>query len=159
MTFFIADNILDNPKQYIEDIYNNDFQSFVDGENVFKNIQPRGDDEFVKKILSMFDGYGINFNFVRKSPLNQLEPNYMHTDEMMGDITCLLYLNEEHPDNDGTTIYDDNKKPLFTIYSKLNRMFAFTSSALHSRNILENFGEDKNARLVQVIFLKKLDDK
>ena len=33
-------------------------------------------------------------------------------------------------------------------------MIAFDSDAPHSRNILENFGQDKSARLVQVIFLK-----
>ena len=73
---------------------------------------------------------------------------------MMGDITCLLYLNEQAPEDDGTTIYDDDKKPLLTMYSKFNRMIAFNADAPHSRNIFDNFGEAESARLVQIIFLK-----
>jgi Rps23 Pro-64 3,4-dihydroxylase Tpa1-like proline 4-hydroxylase len=73
---------------------------------------------------------------------------------MMGDITCILYLNEQAPDNDGTTIYDEDKNPLLTMYSKFNRMVVFNSDAPHSRNILENFGSGEQSRLVQVIFLK-----
>jgi hypothetical protein len=127
----------------------------ADGEYTFKNIQPRDkNDEFAQYVSELFFGYKVDLNFVRKSPLNQEEPNFVHTDEMMGDITCLLYLNEQAPDDDGTTIYDENKKPLLTMYSKFNRMIAFTSNAPHSRNLFDNFGEAQTARLVQVIFLK-----
>jgi hypothetical protein len=127
----------------------------ADGEYTFKNIQPRDkNDEFAKYVSELFIGYKVDLNFVRKSPLNQEEPNFVHTDEMMGDITCLLYLNEQAPEDDGTTIYDEDKKPLLTMYSKFNRMIAFNSDAPHSRNIFDNFGEAKTARLVQVIFLK-----
>jgi hypothetical protein len=73
---------------------------------------------------------------------------------MMGDLTCILYLNEESPSEDGTTIYDEEKKPLIRVYSKFNRMVAFESQLLHSRNIFENFGEEESARLIQVAFLK-----
>jgi len=37
------------------------------------------------------------YNFIRQSPFRQEEPNFIHTDEMMGDITCILYLNQFHP--------------------------------------------------------------
>jgi hypothetical protein len=107
-------------------------------------------------MLSAFPGYAVNWNFVRKSPLNQEEPNFIHTDEMMGDITCILYLNKEKPNEDGTTIYDEDKNPLFVLYSKFNRMIAFSSESPHSRNILENFGDEDSARLIQVIFLKQI---
>jgi hypothetical protein len=73
----------------------------------------------------------------------------------MGDITCILYLNETHPKEDGTTIYDDEELPVCKVYAKFNRLVAFESNLLHSRNIFENFGEDDDARLIQVIFLKK----
>ena len=58
------------------------------------------------------------------------------------------------PVEDGTTIYDDDKNPLVKVYSNYNRMIAFDSNMLHSRNLFENFGEGQNARLIQVIFLK-----
>ena len=155
MNLITFDNIIKNPLSYVEDIHLHGFQDVADGEYTFKNIQPRDkNDEFAKYVSELFIGYKVDLNFVRKSPLNQEEPNFVHTDEMMGDITCLLYLNEQAPEDDGTTIYDEDKKPLLTMYSKFNRMIAFDSNAPHSRNLFKNFGEGQTARLVQVIFLK-----
>ena len=158
MHLLTLDNVIKNPNEYLEQIKNNEFRDIEDaGENKFKNIQFRNlDDEFAKYMLSAFPGYAVNWNFVRKSPLNQEEPNFIHTDEMMGDITCILYLNKEKPNEDGTTIYDEDKNPLFVLYSKFNRMIAFSSESPHSRNILENFGDEESARLIQVIFLKQI---
>lgn len=156
MNIIIFDNVLKDPKSYVLDIHKYGFQDVADGENTFKNIQPRDNtDEFAKYISDLFVSYKVSLNFVRKSPLNQEEPNFVHTDEMMGDITCLLYLNENPPKEDGTTLYDEDDNCLLTMYSKFNRMVAFNSDAPHSRNILENFGTGENARLVQVIFLKE----
>jgi len=155
MNLITFDNIIKDPLSYVSDIHLHGFQDVADGEYVFKNIQPRdNNDEFAKYVSKLFFGYKVDLNFVRKSPLNQEEPNFVHTDEMMGDITCLLYLNEQAPEDDGTTIYDEDKKPLLTMYSKFNRMIAFDSNAPHSRNLFKNFGEGQTARLVQVIFLK-----
>jgi hypothetical protein len=141
----------------VSDIQLHGFQDVADGEYTFKNIQPRDhNDEFAKFVSTLFGSrYKVNLNFVRKSPHKQTEPNFIHTDEMMGDITCILYLNEEAPEDDGTTIYDEDKKPLLTMYSKFNRMIAFNSDAAHSRNIFQNFGQGDKARLVQIIFLRE----
>jgi hypothetical protein len=155
MNLITFDNIIKDPLSYVSDIHLHGFQDVADGEYTFKNIQPRDkNDEFAKYVSELFLGYKVDLNFVRKSPLNQEEPNFVHTDEMMGDITCLLYLNEQAPEDDGTTIYDEDKKPLLTMYSKFNRMIAFNSDAPHSRNLFDNFGEEETARLVQIIFLK-----
>lgn len=157
MNLITFDNIIKDPKAYVSDIYTYEFQDVEDGSNTFRNIQPRDhNDEFAKYVTDLFSGYSVAFNFIRKSPLNQVEPNFIHTDEMMGDITCLLYLNEDDPEDNGTTIYDEDNKPLIVMHSKFNRMVAFNAEAPHSRNILENFGEGESARLVQIIFLKKL---
>lgn len=156
MNLITFDNVIKDPLSYVSDIHYHKFQDFADGGSVFYNIQPRdGNDEFAKYVTNVFDGYEVALNFIRKSPRNQEEPNFIHTDEMMGDITCLLYLNEQAPDDDGTTVYDEDKKPLLTMYSKFNRMIAFDSNAPHSRNIFNNFGEGIGARLVQIIFLKQ----
>jgi len=155
MNLITFDNVLKNPKEYVADIHKYGFQDVADGDNVFRNIQPRDIyDEFSQYVANIFDGYKVNLNFVRKSPLNQKEPNFVHTDEMMGDITCILYLNEDAPIQDGTSIYDEEGKPLAVVYSKFNRMIAFSSDLPHSRNLFENFGEGESARLIQVIFLK-----
>lgn len=157
MNLITFDDVIKDPKAYVSDIHTHEFQDLADGSDIFRNIQSRDNyDEFARYVTELFNGYKVNVNFIRKSPLNQVEPNFIHTDEMMGDITCILYLNENAPENDGTTIYDDNNNPLVTIQSKFNRMIAFDSDAPHSRNILENFGEGESARLVQIIFLKQL---
>jgi hypothetical protein len=157
MNLITFDNVIKDPKAYVSDIHTHEFQDLADGDNTFRNIQSRDRyDEFAKYVTNLFDGYSVKLNFIRKSPLNQLEPNFIHTDEMMGDITCLLYLNEFEPEENGTTIYDKDNNPLVTMYSKFNRMIAFNADAPHSRNILENFGEGESARLVQIIFLKQL---
>lgn len=154
------DNVLIDPKLYVGQIHESVFIDVPDGDKVFKNIQPRpNDDEFARFVLYLFPDYDINHNFVRKSPLNQEEPNFIHKDDMMGDITCILYLNEHRPFDDGTTIYDDDRNPKCVLYSKFNRMISFDADLLHSRNIINNFGEGKYARLIQVIFLKRKDDK
>jgi hypothetical protein len=155
MNLITFDNIIKDPLSYVSDIHLHGFQDVADGEYTFKNIQPRDkNDEFAKYVSELFLGHKVDLNFIRKSPLNQEEPNFVHTDEMMGDITCLLYLNEQAPEDDGTTVYDEDKKALITMYSKFNRMIAFNSDAPHSRNLFHNFGEAETARLVQVIFLK-----
>jgi hypothetical protein len=56
---------------------------------------------------------------------------------------------------DKITIYDKENNELCRVLSKFNRMIAFNSDALHSRNIFKNFGEGNNSRLIQVIFLEK----
>ena len=66
----------------------------------------------------------------------------------------LLYLNKYYPQKAGTTIYDNNLLESCIVKMKYNRVFTFDSHYKHSRNIIDNFGEKENSRLVQVIFLK-----
>jgi hypothetical protein len=158
MILLTIDDALLFPKEYTANVLIGEFGEFPDGDKVFKNIQPRGDDEVAKLVLRLFPEYSIRYNFVRKSPLGQIEPNFIHKDDMMGDITCILYLNETHPKEDGTTIYDEEGSPICTMYAKFNRLIAFESQLSHSRNIFENFGEEDSARLIQVLFLKMNND-
>jgi hypothetical protein len=151
------DHVIKDPKKYVSDILNEGFKYIEDGRNTFKGIQLRdANDEFGEICTKLFPGYYVNYNFVRRSPLWQSEPNYIHTDEMMGDITCILYLNEQHPYDDGTIIYDENDNRVMMFHSRFNRMMTFNSEVKHSRSIYENFGDGDNARLIQVVFLKKI---
>jgi hypothetical protein len=157
MNVSIYDDVIKDVDAYVSDIYSNEFEDISDGVDTFNNIQIRDNtDEFSKFVLFLFNEYEIFLNFVRKSPLNQLEPNFIHSDEMIGDITCVLYLNKERPEDDGTTIYNKDHTPKLRIYSMYNRMVCFNSGELHSRNIFENFGTEDTSRLIQVIFLKKV---
>lgn len=155
MNLIIVDNVIESPIKYVSEILEKDFIDVSDGVNVFQNIQPRYEpDEFTSYVSDLVGPmYDVSWNFVRKSPLNQDEPNFIHTDEMMGDITAILYLSIKHPDGDGTTIYNDDGSKSCVIYSKFNRMIVFDSSLPHSRNIFENFGTGDESRLIQVVFL------
>lgn len=154
----ILDDIIRKPQEYLYNILEGEFTNIEDGPNVFKGIQPRPNyDEFGAFVTSFLDNrYKINYNFIRKSPLGQIEPNFIHTDEMMGELTAILYLSEEHPIEDGTTFYDDDENKMGIVYSKFNRMILFDSKTKHSRNIFVNFGEGNRARIIQVAFLSKI---
>lgn len=154
--FFIIDNFLDDAELHLQDIFNHEFSDVPTDVGVFKNIQDRQSDIVSDSVLNLLPNYEVSYNFVRKSPLNQEEPTYVHSDEIMGDLTCLLYLSKSHPREDGTTIYDnDEVTKTMEFRSKFNRMIIFDAKLFHSRNILTNFGVNKSARLIQVIFLKK----
>jgi hypothetical protein len=154
MSLILMDNILPNVDRYVDKIYQEEFYDFQDGNNTFRNIQIRPNTDLFCKFLSdLFPQFFVSLNIVRRSPYMQEEPNFVHTDEEMGDFTCILYLNKNHPDDDGTTIYDDDGNPSMIVKSKYNRMFCFDSRLPHSRNLYENFGEGKDARLIQVVFL------
>jgi hypothetical protein len=156
MNIAVFDDVLSDPKSYVQQIHRAGFTDVDYGGTLFRNIQPRDNSDEMARLLGyLFPNYVISMNFVRKSPLDQAEPNYIHSDENEGDITCILYLNENAPAEDGTTIYDSDGKKVAVLHSKFNRMVSFPSAELHSRNIYENFGTDTDARLIQVIFLKK----
>lgn len=155
MNLILFDNVLANPDKYVQEILKGDFIDVPDGDKVFKGIQPRSGDAFERYVLANLPGFEVAYNFVRKSPLNQVEPNFIHTDEMMGSVTALLYLSKEHPKEDGTTFYEEDGSKSLIVHSKFNRAVIFDADVRHSRNIFENFGEGDSARLVQVIFLKE----
>ena len=156
MNLLVIDNVINNIDGYVDNILKGEFKDESDGVAVFKGIQQRPDtDELVKIALAIFPQYKLAYNFVRQSPLNQEEPTFIHSDKRMADVTVLLYLNKEAPHNDGTTLYNDDETRTAVIHSKYNRMIAFDSDVLHSRNIFENFGIGDDARLVQVVFLKE----
>lgn len=158
MNIIVMDEILREPDEYVQDILSNDFVDIYDGVNTFQNIQPRDfDDEFSSMVLDILgNNYEVAWNFIRKSPHGQEEPNFVHTDEMMGDMTAILYLSKTHPEDDGTTIYNMDGTKSCVIHSKFNRMAVFNSNLPHSRNIFENFGQGDSSRLIQVVFLKEV---
>ena len=154
MDILVLDNVIDDIDEYVNEILNGSFIDVPDGEYVFKGIQPRGNDSLSIVLNNLFPDYTINYNFIRQSPKGQIEPNFIHTDEMMGDKTAILYLNKKEYTNDGTTLYDNDSNPLLVVNAKYNRLFVFDAVVPHSRNIYENFGEGNDARLVQVVFMK-----
>jgi hypothetical protein len=165
----VLDNFLQDPEAHLEDINSNVFQDFQDGERVFKNIQLRSGDEVESKLLSIIQEFDCSYNFVRKSPKSQEEPNWIHHDKMIGDMIAILYLNKEHPDVAGTSIFKhqgsfigkedqpivEDATPTINIAMQFNRMVVLPAHVYHGRNMVNNFGKDSNSRMVQILFLKK----
>ena len=127
MNYYVnwVDDVLNNPYEYVEDVLKKPFEDIKDGDKTFKNIQVRENDEFQQIVQSYFPQHKVNYNFIRKSPYKQKEPNFVHSDEMMGDKTVLLYLNKLYPKEAGTTIYE-NKTPMCKLFYKFNRMVILT---------------------------------
>ena len=81
----VVDNFLPNPEHHLKNILSGQFYDVPDGHKVFKGIQPRDGDEVAQLLLNMYPDYEIAHNFVRLSPYGQIEPNFIHTDEMLVD--------------------------------------------------------------------------
>lgn len=123
-----------------------------------------------------FAAYNIYATFFRLSPLNQPEPNFIHTDVDMGTCSAILYLNPEPPEGDGTTFWMHaatgeigHATPHFRskegqiaegwimrrkIDAKFNRLVLWRSDLYHSRSLKENWGNAEEARLTQITFGK-----
>ena len=78
------EDVIYNPDDYVNKIIKEGFYDLPDGDNLFKNVCEKGKDEFYNFLTKTIPNYKVVLNFVRKSPLGQIEPNYIHTDEMMG---------------------------------------------------------------------------
>lgn len=154
MNVGIFEDVIKDVESYVQDVNDFGFEDVSLDEGLFKNIQIRPVDEFVLFLEKKYPSYEAVLNFIRRSPKNQEEPNWIHTDEMMGDLTAILYLNTEHPEKDGTTLYYKGEK-MCILRSRYNRLIVFPSNLYHSRNIFENFGYAEKARLIQVCFLKE----
>lgn len=151
-TIFLTD-VFSEPDKYVESIKEKGFFDFQDGDRVFKNVQQLERDDLVKSIESLL-GAELVLSFARMSPLGQEEPNFIHKDDMHGDYTAILYLNKKYPSGYGTTLYDEDDNKILVCKAKYNSLYIFPSGVKHSRNILQNFGEGDDARLVQVMFFK-----
>lgn len=153
--------VLRDPDTHVKQIRDQGFVDFTDDAGtIFYNVQDRGSDEFYDFMVGEYPDYEATFNFARSSPLDQEEPNFIHSDEMMGDLTAVLYLNKVRPEGSGTTLYSKSKLGGYPIPYRdnngiYNSVFVFDSNILHSRNIFENFGDGDNSRLVQVMFLNQ----
>ena len=155
MKIEITDDVIVDVDDYVSEALSLEFSDVTYDGQLYKGMQPRNNDQFQKFMESNYPDYNVAWNFIRRSPIHQEEPNFIHSDDVMGDLTALLYLNKHAPDNDGTTIYSNDEKPMCVVKSSYNRCLVFPAYMLHARNLFDNFGEGDKARLVQVIFLKQ----
>lgn len=154
--YAMLDCVIPEIDKYRNLVLTADFQTYDYGNGqVFRNMAELPDTPFSNFALEFFPNYVLSGHFARKSPYGQEEPNYIHTDEMHGDITGILYLS---PSNNGcgTVLYNDDETPAVTIHMNYGRAFFFSSVIKHSRLLYDNFGEGDDARLIEVVFLKRV---
>jgi uncharacterized protein DUF6445 len=169
----VIDDVVLNPLVYRRKALTLPFDSVAAGPDTFHGIAPTADPELPNILMRILPaGASPTLTFFRKSPAGQVEPNYLHTDAMMGDWTAILYLNPDPPIGDGTTFWrtvdthqdrgaDIERSSMqdlslwerwHHIDARFNRLLVFKSDLYHSRAIAENYGQGDEARLIQVAF-------
>lgn len=178
----VIDRVLADPDGYRAKALRQPFRSVTLGDQTFHGIaEPPSSDVLVQLSDYACVGRGVvhtftpTLSFVRKSPAGQAEPNYIHSDAMMGDLTVVYYMNPDPAPGDGTSFWvhrpTDRSGGPWTeeiqadakvrdrwvswrhVDAKFNRMVLFQSDLYHSRTLEENYGDDdEDARLICVVF-------
>ena len=169
------DNALDDPAQLRAAALELNYRSYDFGHCVFHGIavgEPtRG---LIDLFREIFPRLSSTVSFFRKSPVGQVEPHFIHSDVDMGEWSAILYLNENPPAEDGTCFWTHrstgaigssvpherseegkdagNWDLRMRVNSRFNRLLVFPSWYFHSRSIGENWGQGRDARLIQVVF-------
>ena len=151
-----------------------DFRTFEFPEATFHGIHPVSLDSLIPKLLAICTGGTPSLSFMRKSPLGQAEPHFIHTDIDMGQWSAVLFLNAAPPAGDGTTFWTRSENGAIestvphqfsevgksshgwtvreTVPAQFNRLIVFPSSYFHSRAIFNNWGTGTDARLTHITF-------
>lgn len=152
----IVDDALADPMAYLSDVKRLPFRNVTLGPDTFRGIAlARRPD--VARVAEAETNTSAVLSFFRRSPLGQVEPNYVHSDDAMGAFTGIYYMNPEPPDGDGTAFWEregSGWKRVRRVPAKFNRLLVFSAGLHHSRALFDNYGEGDGARLIQVIFLR-----
>ena len=171
----VFDNFLDEPLRYRDDALKLEYQTHTFPEATFHGIALGGrTGEVPAKLSGIFRDTRPTLTFLRKSPIGQVEPHFIHSDIDMGKWSAVLYLTPETASGDGTSFWtfkqtgeiqsmiphhlskEGTDPSLWNLRlwvpALFNRLVVFPSSWFHSRSIFDNYGEGKDARLTQVTF-------
>lgn len=153
----VLDNVLPNPRAYRARALAQEFRDVTIGPDTFRGIAPCRDGDVAAAAVAEIENAEPIMAFFRKSPLGQAEPNFVHSDELMGNWTGIYYMNPEPPEGDGTTFWEQNADewwPVNHVPAKFNRLLLFSAEMPHSRSLFDNYGQGDDARLIQVVFLR-----
>ncbi len=146
------------------------YQTIQTGDETWRGIALVSDPTLPELVKSIIPTAVTSLTFFRKSPERQEEPNFIHSDEGMGEWTAILYLNPHPADGDGTSFWRFlpsgdihgsaralNKDAALwecwkQIHAVYGRLLLFDSLYFHSRSLIDNYGSGDDARLVQVAF-------
>ena len=169
----VHDVALSQPVDYRRWALTLPFQTLTIAGELWQGIAITRDDTLPACVRRILPHAQPGLTFFRRSPRGQSEPNFIHSDETMGQWTAILYLNPNPEDGDGTTFWrhrtsgavrgdaseiwrrDRDRsawEPLRHVPARFNRLLIFDAPLFHSRGIEENYGEGEDARLIQVVF-------
>jgi len=181
-TIEVYDNVLSDPQAYRESALSHPFQTFMVGDIPWHGLAKCQETELAAWLSVTRPDLTPSLSLFRRSPAGQVEPNFIHTDKSMGDATVIFYLNEHPADDDGTRFWrhrwsgatesqsssvvdavveeeawrDTRQWELRAhVDGTWNRAVVFPGGYFHSRAIFENYGEDREARLTQIMFCRK----
>lgn len=156
VTVKILDDVLCDPMAYLAEAQRQPFRDLTFGLDTFRGIAASRRDE-VDRAAEVETSASSVLSFFRRSPEGQTEPNYVHSDEMMGRFTGIYYMNPEPANGDGTAFWEregSGWKMARLVPAKFNRLLTFSAGLFHSRALFNNYGQGDGARLVRVIFLR-----
>lgn len=163
----VYEDVLPDPLAYREAALAQSFEDVTFGPDTFKGIAPEPNKSVLLAFRRLEPRLKPIVTFLRKSPLGQSEPNFVHNDSDMGKVTGIFYLNPEPAEGDGTSFWKfdltgESRGPWSkdfhgwtlwnTVEAKFNRLVVFPADLYHSRAIPENYGDGDSARLIQVVF-------
>lgn len=169
----VFDDVLSDPHAYRRQALAQKFGDVTLGPDTFRGIAMCPDPALTVALIGRLPmGVETTLTFFRRSPRGQAEPNFIHSDEDMGDWTGIYYLNPLPADGDGTTFWEHagssrgpwtpdvdasarervGWNPWRHVPARFNRAVVFRSDLFHSRAIEANYGAGESARLVQVVF-------
>ena len=171
-TVTVSDGLLADPDQYRADALARPVITVPDSDQSFRGIAVLDVtiDPVSRLIADRWPTLRPHLTFLRKSPQGQIEPNFIHTDDGMGEWTGILYLNPVSADGDGTDFWrfretgeiagsswraHSHDLPRWERWRHLtasfNRLILFDARLFHSRAIYDNYGNGDEARLIQVV--------
>ncbi len=153
----VIDDVLADPLAYRTNALAQPFEDVTIGRDTFRGIARCSQGDVAAVASGALPGTKTILTFFRKSPEGQVEPNFVHSDEMMGDFTGIYYMNPEPKKGDGTAFWEQygvGWRKTQHIEAKFNRLLLFSADLHHSRAIFENYGDGDDARLIQVVFLR-----
>lgn len=168
----VHDDIVADPIAYRAMALAQPFGSIDVGHAIFHGIALCSDPSVIGWLARTYPNLEPTLSFFRQSPEGQDEPNDIHTDVDMGDVTVIVYLNDPPAMGDGTSFWRhrdcravsggiltgaagknrDAWECWRTVPAVFNRAVIFDAPLFHSRAIRENYGHGADARLIQVIF-------
>jgi hypothetical protein len=166
----VHDDVLADPEAYRAWALAQPFQTIQTGDEFWHGIALVEDRTLADLVAARMPGARTHLTFFRQSPEGQAEPNFIHSDEGMGEWTAILYLNPTPAEGDGTAFWRYRptgeiagsaralpKDPALwescgLVEARFGRLVIFDSWLFHSRAIEANYGAGEDARLIQVAF-------